>query len=255
MWEPTIPGMGFNHRKLEDQRRCPLWVINRHSVQERRCPLYPRKRTSIIVNGILALFHSVRSTISLAIQKARMNGHLGSTTMRSKKFNLPAGGLRDCTKSLYFALSPHGALCAKPVMPQAKNALSEEKSRLDYVQRVHWQFRSEQVGLRSCAGQSPQGAVDAGVRTVCASAAQSQQTRGASSRPACVEGSAGPRCRTLPLLVIPQRDHPHQQQRLAAAWLRSLQCQAFKGCRGGQWSACAVRHCADIEGSRRTPLR
>lgn len=164
-------------------------------------------------------------------------GRLGILRLSLRRLRSPA----QKVYILHKKLSPHGALCAKPVMPQAKNALSEEKSGLDYVQRVHWQFRSEQVGLRSCAGQSPQGAVDAGVRTVCASAAQSQQTRGASLRPACVEGSVGPRCRTLPLLVIPQRDHPHQQQRLAA----------FKGCRGGQCSVCAVRHCADIEGSRR----
>src|SRR3974390_675083 len=43
----------------------------------------------------------VRRTISLAIRKARMNGHLCSTTMWSKKFNLPARGLRSPAQKVY----------------------------------------------------------------------------------------------------------------------------------------------------------
>jgi hypothetical protein len=42
---------------------------------------------------------------------------LCSTTMRSKKFNLPAGGPRSPAQKVYILhkkLSPHGALCAKP---------------------------------------------------------------------------------------------------------------------------------------------
>src|SRR6516225_7674492 len=39
--------------------------------------------------------------------------------MRSKKFNLPAGGIRSPAQKVYILhkkLSPHGALCAKPPM-------------------------------------------------------------------------------------------------------------------------------------------
>ena len=45
------------------------------------------------------------------------NGHLCSTTMRSKKFNLSAGGLRSPAQKVYILhkkVPPRGALCAKP---------------------------------------------------------------------------------------------------------------------------------------------
>jgi len=45
-------------------RPCPLWVKSGHRSASSQCPLCPRKRTSIIVNGMSALCHSVRSTIS-----------------------------------------------------------------------------------------------------------------------------------------------------------------------------------------------
>jgi hypothetical protein len=41
--------MGFNRRKLEDQRRRrerrPLWVKSGHRIGPASCPLYPQKRT------------------------------------------------------------------------------------------------------------------------------------------------------------------------------------------------------------------
>jgi hypothetical protein len=117
MWEPTIPGMRFNRCKLEESAPMSALGHKQKFGPKKAMSALPRKRTSIIVNGMLALFHSVRSTISFAIRKAWMNGHLGSTTIRLKKFNLPAGGLRSTAQKVYILhkkLSPHGALSAKP---------------------------------------------------------------------------------------------------------------------------------------------
>src|SRR5262249_44970787 len=69
-------GTGSGVAKERSATVRPLWVKSRHRSASNQCLLYPQKRTSIIVNAMSASCHSARSTISLAIRKARMDGHL-----------------------------------------------------------------------------------------------------------------------------------------------------------------------------------